>query len=77
MYAPVMSHLMMKLSGDSCENVGMNVAPPPPGPSFSQVVVAGFSLVSDDVLHAAKHVVNKMSSLAEQFKIDGFKSVLT
>ena len=71
MYAPVMSHLIRKLSGDSYENVGINVAPPPPGPSFSQVVVAGFSLVSDDVLHAANEVIN-MSSLANQFNVRQF-----
>ena len=59
-----MSHLMTKLSGDPYENVGMNVAPPPPGPSFSQVV--GFSLVSDDVLHAV-NAVNRIRSLYDSF----------
>jgi hypothetical protein len=71
MYAPVMSHRMIKFSGDSCENVGMNVAPPPPGPSFSQVVVAGFSLVSDDVLHAA-NAVSRISSLDDKFNAKQF-----
>ena len=71
MYAPVMSHLMIKVSGDSCEKVGMNVAPPPPGPSFSQVVVAGFSLVSDDVLHAANEA-SSISNLDDKFNAKQF-----
>ena len=71
MYAPVMSHLMIKVSGDSREKVGMNVAPPPPGPSFSQVVVAGFSLVSDDVLHAANEA-SSISNLDDKFNAKQF-----
>ena len=66
-----MSHLMRKFSGDEYENVGINVAPPPPGPSFSHVVVAGFSLVSDDVLQAV-NTVNKMSSFECKFNVRQF-----
>ena len=65
-YAPVMSHLIRKLSGDSNENVGMNVAPPPPGPSFSQVAATAFFLLLDGVLHAANAPL-KIRSLTNQF----------
>ena len=48
--------------------MGIKVAPPPPGPSFCQVVVTAFSLVSDSVLHAA-NAASKMSSLADQVNV--------
>ena len=73
MYEPVMSQRIRKSFGDWYENVGMNVAPPPPGPSFCHVVDTGFSFVSEDILHAVMHA-ERIKSLNLRFNVKRFRS---